>query len=327
MAVIRLDAFREDTVVVHFGGAAGSIDAYTLGNALIGFADTAYAVNATLDPGHDIEIVIEATGPGSYRTIVRRVRKHYKGVLSGIAATIFWNVVSNAIFDAALKSADPKPQIVINTNEIVIRHGNDTIIVPRNIYDATENAKKNPAVQKGIKKTFDALAHDINVTEFGITSGIADRQPLIRIPRTEFPVDAMIVSEAVVQPNVREVRQRARLLILKAWLNHAKRKWSFEWNGVPISAPISDIEFLDQLDRREHLLGAGDALDVEITYRQVLDPDLGVYINDQNSFVVTRVIRPVPRSRPLSLITSQKGRHRQATKRRAKKRAKSKVSK
>ena len=129
MAVIRLDAFHEDTIVVHFGGSAGSIDAYTLANALTGFADTAYAVNATIDPGHDIEIVIEATGPGSYRTVIRRVKKHYKGVLSGIAATIFWNVVSNAIYDAALKGADPKPQITINSNEVVIKHGNDTIIV------------------------------------------------------------------------------------------------------------------------------------------------------------------------------------------------------
>jgi hypothetical protein len=42
--------------------------------------------------------------------------------------------------------------------KVVIKHGNVTIIIPRNVYDATENAKKNPAVQKGIKKTFDALA-------------------------------------------------------------------------------------------------------------------------------------------------------------------------
>jgi hypothetical protein len=87
-----------------------------------------------------------------------------------------------------------------------------------------------------------------------------------------------------------------RIVILKAWLNHAKRKWSFEWNGVPISAPIGDKDFLDQLDRREHLLGAGDALDVEITYKQALDKKLGVYVNDPNSFVVARVIKPVPRS-------------------------------
>ena len=114
----------------------------------------------------------------------------------------------------------------------------------------------------------------------------------------------MIVSEIEVQPNVREVKQRARLLILKAWLNHAKRKWSFEWNGVPISAPIADTAFLDQLDRREHLLGAGDALDVEVAYRQTLDAELGVYVNDPNSFVVTRVVRPVPRSS--SLIVAQR---------------------
>ncbi len=296
MAIIRLGAFHEDTVVVHFGGDAKSIDAYTLANALIGFADTAYAVNSTLDPGHDIEIVIEATGPGSYRTVVRRIKKHYRGVLSGIAATIFWNVVSNAIYDATLKSADPVPQITVNTNEVIIKHGHDTIIIPRNVYDATENAKKNPAVQKGIRKTFDALAQDTNVTEFGITSSISDPEPLIKIPRAEFPISAMIVSDVEVQPDTREIKQRARFLILKAWLNHAKRKWSFEWNGVPISAPIADKNFLDELDRRIHLLGAGDALDVEVTYRQSFDSALSVYVNDQNSFVVTRVIRTVPRS-------------------------------
>jgi hypothetical protein len=68
-------------------------------------------------------------------------------VLSGIAGTILWNVVSNVIYDATLKGADPKPQII--TTEIIIKHGNDTIIVPRTVHDATENAKKNPTVQKG----------------------------------------------------------------------------------------------------------------------------------------------------------------------------------
>ncbi|HEV7877879.1 hypothetical protein [Bradyrhizobium sp.] len=53
MAVIRLDEFHEETIVLHFGGPEGTIDAYTLANALIGFADTAYAVNATIDPGQE----------------------------------------------------------------------------------------------------------------------------------------------------------------------------------------------------------------------------------------------------------------------------------
>ena len=97
------------------------------------------------------------------------------------------------------------------------------------------------------------------------------------------------------QPKERIVKERARVVVLKAWLNHAKRKWSFEWNGVPISAPIADTEFLNKLDRREILFGSGDALDVEITFKQNYDSALGIFVNDPNSFVITRVIRPVPR--------------------------------
>jgi hypothetical protein len=296
MAIIRLDDFREDTIVLHFGGSEGTIDAYTLANALIGFADTAYAVNETIDPGQEIEIIVEGTGPGSYRTVIRKLKKGFAGgVLSGIAGTILWNVVSNVIYDATLKAVDPKPQIIINTTEVIIKHGPDTIIVPRTVYDATENAKKNPAVQKGLKKTFETLEADPHVTDFGITGSIGDTKPLIKIPRTEFPLVVEPIVDIVEQPQERTRKERARLVILKAWLNHAKRKWSFEWNGVPISAPITDKEFLDRLDRREHLLGSGDALDVEITYKQEFDPVLSVYVNDPNSFKVTRVIRPVAR--------------------------------
>jgi hypothetical protein len=296
MATVRLDAFSEDTIVLHFGGPEGTIDAYTLANALIGFADIAYAVNATIDPGQEIEIIVEATGPGSYRTVIRKLKKGFTGgVLSGIAGTILWNVVSNVIYDATLKGADPKPQIIVNTNEVIIKHGNDTIIVPRNVHDAAENAKKNPAVQTGLKKTFESLEADPRVTDFGITGSISDPHPLITIPRSDFPLVVTPIVDIDEQPQERTRKERARLVILKAWLNHAKRKWSFEWNGVPLSAPIADKEFLDQLDRREHLLGSGDALDVELTYKQTFDSALGVYVNDPNSFVVTRVIRPVPR--------------------------------
>jgi len=63
---------------------------------------------------------------------------------------------------------------------------------------------------------------------------------------------------------------------------------------VPLSAPISDRDFLDCLARREYLLDAGDALDVEIGFRQYYDPQLTVYVNDQNSFVITKVTQVVP---------------------------------
>jgi hypothetical protein len=291
MAIISLDRFFEDTIVLHFGGKAGSINAYTFAEALIGFADTAYAVSSTIDPGQEIEIILEATGPGSFRAVIRRLKK-----VTPVAGAIFWGVVTNTIYDATLKKDDPV-LITINTSDVIIKktHGHDIVIVPRNVYDASENAKKNPAVKKGIKKTFETMKKDPDITEFGLTSSIHDAQPLVTIPRADFSVVTQQL-ETEDPPLERTKSETARLVILNAWLNRAKRNWSFEWNGEPISAPISDTEFLDQLDRREFLLGTGDALDVEITYKQTFDPAIRVYVNDPNSFVITRVIKPVPRA-------------------------------
>ena len=173
--------------------------------------------------------------------------------------------------------------------------GGKTYVVPRVIHEATENAKKNPDVQEGLRRTFEPLQRDERVTEFGLTGRMDDAVLKLRIPREDFP--RVLEAVTVFQQDTKErtVRETARLVILKAWLNHAKRKWAFEWNGVPVSAPIADRDFLDRIERREILLGAGDALDAEITFKQRYDAALGVFVNEQNSFVITRVIRPVPR--------------------------------
>ena len=287
MADIRLAAFEGDSVVVHFGGVVERIDAYTFANSLIGFADTARAVNEAIDPGQEIEIVLEAYGVGSFRAVVRRIRHDYGGFLSRGVEAVFWGIVAT--------KTEQAPKIVVNANEAIIHYGHDTIIVPRHVYEACENAKRNPAVERGLRDIFRPLQDDRNVTDFGLTRRIDDPRPLVRIPRDEFRAFIAPSAFTEVSETERVRKERARLYILKAWLNHAKRKWSFEWNGVPISAPVADTEFLDRLDRREHLLGAGDALDVEITFKQAFDEALGVYVNRPDSFVVTKVIRPVPR--------------------------------
>lgn len=92
------------------------------------------------------------------------------------------------------------------------------------------------------------------------------------------------------------MEKRCQLFVLKAWLNHAKRKWTFEWNGEPVSAPISDTKFLDQVDRREVLLGAGDALDAQLTFKQTYDKALGIWINDPQSYIVPKILKAVQRA-------------------------------
>ena len=241
MATFRFDNFADDTVVLHFGGDAERIDAYTLADALIGFADMARAINSTIDPGTEIELLVEATGPGSFRARIRRIKKDYGGLLA-VSGAVFWGVVGNYIYDEFVKDEKP-PQITVNADGTIVKVGKHTIVVNHVIQNATDNAKKNPAVQSGLAKTFSALEADENVKEFGVTGSLKDADPLISIPRADFPKLAKLSLPAEPQSRERTQTKRARLFVLKAWLNHAKRKWSFEWNGEPISAPITDAKF------------------------------------------------------------------------------------
>ena len=83
-----------ETTVIHFGGDNG-VNSYTFGQSLLGFTATALVVNRLVNPGEEIEIVIESDGRGSYRPVLRRRsiggargffsegRRVFCGVLSG----------------------------------------------------------------------------------------------------------------------------------------------------------------------------------------------------------------------------------------------------
>ncbi len=64
---------------------------------------------------------------------------------------------------------------------------------------------------------------------------------------------------------------------------------------MPISAPITDTDFLARIRRHEVVFGAGDAMDVEINYRQTFSADLGIFENDNGSYVISKVIGTVTR--------------------------------
>ncbi|HWM47840.1 MAG TPA: hypothetical protein VNR11_13110 [Xanthobacteraceae bacterium] len=296
MTNLLLSRLEGPRAVVHFGGT-GSINTYTFAQSLLGFTATTIAVNHVINPGEAIEIVIEADASGSYRAVLRWVRKRdVSGFFSDGATQILWGVVGALIYDQIINS-DPKPNITVNTSEVIIVTGGDRVIIPRQVYAAAKNAEKSPDVQRGLARTFAPLEANPGVTDFGLTGSVSDDKPLVQVPRDRFATltRRTLVSELQSQRS-RQHTETARVLILKAWVNHKKRKWTFEWNGVPVSAPIVDEEFLDKIERREYLIGAGDALDVEITVLQNYDAKLKLYVNDQRSYLITRVIEVVPRT-------------------------------
>jgi hypothetical protein len=302
MGTVDLRELKGDQIVIHYGGQLTSVDAYTFANSLIAFADTVRSVSNVLDPGPRIEVRLEALGEGSFRAVIKRMPTGLSQFLKRGAESLFFAYIAYLIIDR-IHGPDAN-QIQVNTDEVIITRGKDRIIVPRTVYDGAPKLKEDPKVQDNIARTFEAIEEDDAVQNFGITPHVADAEPLVQVPRDEFPRLASrsyaLTPTAEASAGRRERTERAVLVILKLWLKGSiARKWSFEWNGVPISAPIKDTDFLERLARREHLIGYGDALEVDLHYIQDYDDKLGVYVNDQRTFEVIKVIRIIQRESTL----------------------------
>lgn len=288
MDTVRLNEFEGDTIVLHFGGEFASINADTFARSLSGFVQTAAALCNSIDPDEALEFRLVAMGDGSFRAVVQKIKKESGGFLSRGLENLFWGILGAIIMNYFL-SADTQVKITVNIDEVVVQSGDQKIVVPRNVYDAAKNAEKSQPVQQGLKQTFKPLQEDSTVSSFGLTKNLLDVRPLLEIPRRAFPIfvdDARVVEA----PSAERLKsERARLVILKAWLNHSNRKWSFDWNGMPVSAFVEDESFLDKLQHREFKLGAGDALDAVLVYKENFMGSMGMYIIDHNSFVVTEV--------------------------------------
>lgn len=300
MGTVDLGEIKGDQIVIHYGGALTSVNAYTFANSLIAFADTVQAINKAIDPKQVIEIRVESLDTGSFRAILKRVPKEWGNIFAKKTEEFFWTLICSFIIDRVILN-DPKTTINISSDQVVIQKGSDRYIIPRAIYDTTSKLRNDPAIQENISKTFEVVSQDPAIDNFGLTPNQKDKEPLIQFRRDEFdnlslPIHSLLPDE----PNFkrRERKERATLLILKAWLRRGPTKWTFEWNGFPISAPIKDAEFFTRLENREFLIGAGDALDVELSYIQELN-EAGVYANNMTTFVVEKVYGPVPRGSQL----------------------------
>lgn len=299
MGTVDLRLLEGDQVVIHYGGSLKSVDAYTFANSLIAFADTIRHVSDVVDPGPRIEVRVEALGDGSFRAVIKRIPTNLSGLFKRAVESIIFAYIAYLLIERVHGPPDAT-QIQINTEEVIIVRGKDKIIVPRKVYEKVDDLKANPRVQEQITRTFEIIEDDEAVKNFGITPRITDTEPLVQVEREDFPRLSAPPPAAVLQENEDHPRrarlETTRLLITKAWLKGATKKWSFEWNGVPISAPIRDVDFLARLEQREYLIGYGDVLYVEIGFQQFYDEGAKMYVNDTSTYEIVRVIEVIQRT-------------------------------
>lgn len=280
MSTIDLSKFDDDGFVLHFGGRSNEVDALTFGNALVSIAEVIRAINQEVNPGFSLEIAIEAVGPGSFRARLKTMKKTLKNLFSGnVPRDIIIGILSTLLWEKVINPEVP-PRITINDDSVIIEHGSDRIIVPREAYEAKGRVEANPAVNRHIARTMEVMENDPSVETFGIARGLSDPEPVIEFPRAVFPV---IRQNAQPRPEAgnRYVDQDVVVSVHKAVFERSARKWEFIWNGFRISASILDQTFFDRLEARQIAIKQGDVFKVTLRVHQAFDKMTGNWINEK----------------------------------------------
>lgn len=290
MREIYIREFEND-FVIYFGGKLKLINAYTLASSLVSIADTVKAANSIINPGYEVEVVVEAFGEGSFKAKVRAI---YTGIASDVFSAnnlkaIAFSVVASYVYQHTL-APDQVFNIIVNTDEVIMEQGENRVIVPREVHDYVKEVEKSEKFIKSLGKAFEALERDKDIESLGFISKIDDETPIISVPRQRF---TLLSSPSTLEDNQRSVYEVADLYILRAILERGNRKWEFVWRGIKISAPVFDEKFYDDFFAHRITIAPGDSIEVKLKIYQTRDDDTGIYTNSR--YEVIEVLRHVPR--------------------------------
>jgi hypothetical protein len=289
MQIIDIAQF-EDGFVIHLATEDRRINAYTLASMLIGLADAAKAANSTINAGHNIEIVVEALGPGSFRARIRAIYDTAHNLFSNQAVqVIILGIITNFIYERTL-AVHQDVRVEIQTDEVVVEHGNERIVIPRKVYDGTRLAETNPQFVGAIGRTMESLSNDQHITGMAFVPHMDSPPPDHVIPKDAF---SQIVPSVRDEGNTRVIEENCDLQIVKAILERNHRKWEFRWRGVKISAPVLDQQFYTEFFAHNIRIAPGDELKVNLLIRQTKDEETGIYANV--GYEVVRVFEHIPR--------------------------------
>lgn len=300
MDIVNLNEF-EQSFVIHFGGEFKRINAYTLASTLVSIADAAKAANSLVNPGYEIEVVVEALGDGSFKAKIRTIYQSAQNIFSAQdVKTIVLNLIASFIFLHTL-APDSSVNITLNGDLVIIEHENTKVIVPREVHDILRDVEHIPQFRKSISKVFDTIENDEQIKSIGISKNINDEKPEFEIPRERFP---LMSTEAINdESGTRAISEITELQIIRAILEKSRRMWEFSWKGIRISAPVTDNHFYDEFSAHRITIAPGDSLQVQLIIYQRRDPINGIYINER--YEIAEVLNHIPRMWQSDMATKE----------------------
>lgn len=281
MRIINISEYNEE-VVLYFGSESRKINAYTLASTLVSIADAVKEANSIINPGYNVEVLVEAFGEGSFRARIKTAYEGARNIFSSdTLKAIAFSVAANFIYEHTL-APDNDVTVNVNDKEVVIEQGETKIVIPRETYDATKEVQRSEKFKKSISRVATSIEKDQSIDSFGFTANIEDEKPDILIPRKSM----LLLSdpEEIAEPT-REIEEQAVLFIKRAILERSKRKWEFVWRGFKISAPVLDDQFYSDFFAHKITVAPGDQLEVKLKIYQSKDEDTGIYSNDRYEII------------------------------------------
>jgi hypothetical protein len=293
-----INSDEQNEFKLKFKGKLNEVDASTLGYSLVNVTSLLQEVNNELGEGQKIEIKVKATEPGSFLVhltldasqVVPPLMEHLTAENVMAAAKAVGAIIGTLSALIGLRKVlkgDPPKEITQKEDVVQIQNnsGNTTIITDQRTYNIYFN---NPKVNEALSKTFKALESDPNIEGFAVTD--EKEVPVVEVEREEF--HPMALTSSVPQAQTRSITQRASLYIVKPSFERGLT-WNVVYGGVRVSVTMEDERFLAAIDEGFRL-GKGDTLEVELKIDQVLDRNIGTYIN-KLPYHVLRVTDLIPR--------------------------------
>jgi len=280
-----------DRFVLYFDTPRRQVNAVALATALVGLADAVREVNVLLNPGYQVEVVVEALEGGSFQAIVRSVYNTSKDLFgSEPVKNIVYGVIAAYISQQTL-APDTAPKIIVQDNLVVVESGNDRVIIPKEVFDAKDRVQRSERFRSSVGNIVGAATSDSNVVGIGVKTQPDKSRPDIYVPRDRFA----IFDQRRPEEGIREVVEFANLEISRAIMARGNRKWEFFWRGVKVSAPILDSRFFDKFFAHEITIAPGDVLRVSLRITQKRHEDTEIYINEK--YEVVEVFEHIPKMR------------------------------
>ncbi|MEX3924015.1 hypothetical protein AB4Y36_08300 [Paraburkholderia sp. BR10936] len=280
-----------DRFVLHFETPKQSINAYALASTLVALADAVREANSIINPGYDVEVVVDTLEPGSFRAIVRTVLREAHNLFSAEnARNIVLSILAAFLYDKLFVSTQPL-QVSVTPDLVTVKNGSQTVVIPREIYDATKEVERSNKFRQSVSRLLQGATQDPSVEGLGFGPVKSSSRPDLYISREQF---SLVQPDAEQQEgDTRQIVEEATLQISRAILERGTRKWEFYWRGIKVSAPILDERFYAEFFAHRVTIAPGDALDVKLRVTQQVDPHTGIYVN--KDYEVVEVLRYIPR--------------------------------